>query len=366
MNQRLVRMLALLTALTLFLVACDSGTTTDEPDEAAAQETETAIETPTAASTSMEPTGGATEEPTTGSTPAENAPAIELAEGAGQGLTVGLVTINLQALFFNQINEGAQRVADEQGTQLEIFNANNDPVEQNNAIENLVTRGVDAIIVLAIDTEGIVPAIEAADEQGVPVVAVDAIVESDAVTTQVGTDNREAGRQIGDFLVEQAGEDGQVGIVGALNSTIQNVRQEGFESAVTDAGWEIATVVDGRNIQEEALAAAENLLTGNPDLGYAYATGEPALVGLISAVQSQNRQEDIQLVGWDISETAVDALEAGYLIGMVQQDTFRFGEEGMRAAIAAAIDQDPPAEIPIDVSIVTPDNYEDFLFYLEA
>lgn len=363
MRQLTTRALLLLAVLTLLLAACDTGTSTDEAEGTAGAATAASTQVP---ATDPAMTDAATEASTSAATSSEPESPISLEAGAGEGLSVGLVTINLQALFFNQINEGAQRVAEEQGVDLQIFNANNDPVEQNNAIENFATRGVDAIMVLAIDTEGIVPAIQSADQQGIPVIAVDAIVESDSVTTQVGTDNEEAGRQIGEYLVEQAGDDGQVGVVGALNSTIQNVRQAGFETAVKDAGWQIAGVVDGRNIQEEALTAAENLLTGNPELGYAYATGEPALVGLISAVQSQGRQEDVQIVGWDISETAVDALEAGYLIGMVQQDTFRFGEEGMRAAIAAATDQDPPAEIPIDVSIVTPQNYEDFLFYLEG
>lgn len=286
--------------------------------------------------------------------------------GAEDGdLTVGLVTINLQALFFNQVNEGAERMAEEENVQLRIFNANDDPVAQNNAVENYVAQGVDAVIVLAIDTEGIEPAIEAADEAGVPVVAVDAIVDHPAVSVQVGTDNEGAGEQIGEFLADHAGGEGSVGIVGALNSTIQNTRQAGFENAVEDAGMEIANVVDGRNIQEEALSAAENLLTGNPDMDFAYATGEPALVGLISAIRSQGAQDRIEVVGWDLSEPAVEAFEEGWLIALVQQDTFRFGEEGVRAAAALARGEEVDDEIPIDVSIVTPDNFEDFLFYLE-
>ena len=53
----------------------------------------------------------------------------------------------------------------------------------------------------------------------------------------------------------------------------------------------MAGVVDGRNIQDNALAAAENLITGNPDLTAIYATGEPALLGAIAAVESQGKQD---------------------------------------------------------------------------
>lgn len=336
MTTRLLRLLALLLALMLLVAACDNGAE-DEPED----------------------------EPEDTEDVEDDDDGDDAADADATDLRVGLVTINLQALFFNQINDGAEAIAEEEGVELLIFNANDDPVAQNNAIENYVAEGVDALIVLAIDTDGIQPAIEDAAAAGVPVVAVDAIVDNPSVSTQVGTDNEGAGAQIGEFLAEQAGGEGEVGVVGALNSTIQIWRQEGFEDAVEAAGMEITAVVDGQNVQEEALSASENLLTGNPDMPYAYATGEPALIGLVSAIESQGAEDRIEVVGWDLSDAAIDGLEAGYVIGVVQQDTFRFGEEGMAAAIALARGEDVPADIPISVSIVTPENYEDFLYFLE-
>lgn len=328
-----------LVALAMLLVACDNGTTQSQPDE-----------------------GG----DTAGATDGEAAPGEEETAGDPDGdVVIGLVTINLQALFFNQVNEGAERAAEELGAELRIFNANNDPVQQNNAIENYVQDQVDALIVLAIDTEGIIPALEMADEAGIPVVAVDAIVDSAVVATQVGTDNEGAGRQIGEFLVEASGGEGEIGIVGALNSTIQNTRQRGFESVVTDAGMEIANVVDGRNVQEDAMTAAENLITGNPDMQYGYATGEPALIGLVSAVESQGAQDRMTIVGWDLAGPVVNGLEEGWIIGIIQQDTFRFGEEGVRAAVGLARGEEVPDDIPIDTFIVTPENLDDFRYFLE-
>lgn len=62
-----------------------------------------------------------------------------------------LVQINQQALFFNQMNEGAQKAADAAGVELVIFNANNDPAAQNSAIETYIQEGVDGIAIVAID-----------------------------------------------------------------------------------------------------------------------------------------------------------------------------------------------------------------------
>ncbi|MFC3999350.1 substrate-binding domain-containing protein [Nocardiopsis sediminis] len=286
-------------------------------------------------------------------------------EADGEPLEIGLVTINLQALFFNQIITGAQRVADEAGATLQVVNGDDDSVTQANAISDLVAGGADAIIVDAIDTEGIKPAIREADAAGVPVVAVDATVDDPAVSVQVGVENREGGAQIGEHLLAESGGEGEVDIVSALNSTIQLERQEGFTETVEEGGMTVGNVVDGRNIQEDAQTAAENLLTGDPEIEYVYATGEPALIGLAAAVRGQDATDRVNVVGWDLSEPAVEGLRDGWISGVVQQNTFEFGYASMSSAIRLACGEQTEAEVPVPLQIVTPDNVEDYLYYLE-
>jgi ribose transport system substrate-binding protein len=278
------------------------------------------------------------------------------------GKTFALVQINQQALFFNQMNEGAQAKADELGVELLIFNANNDPAAQNSAIETYITEGVDGIIVVAIDVNGIMPAVVQADEAGIPVVAVDAILPEGPQKAQIGVDNAEAGAMIGEHFVGEVGEGGaRIGIVGALNSFIQNIRQEGFEDVIEGAeGIEVAGVVDGQNVQDIALSAAENLMTANPDMNAIYATGEPALLGAIAAVESQGRQDAVEIYGWDLTAQAVAGIDAGYVAAVVQQDP-----AGMGAAAVEALDTitdggevDPVISVPI--TIVTSENVDEF------
>ena len=222
---------------------------------------------------------------------------LSLATGAGMVSaqeTFALVQINQQALFFNQMNEGAE--AEAAGDPVVVFNANNDPAAQDSAVETYIQQGVDGIIVVAIDVNGIMPAVEQAVDAGIPVVAVDAALPEGPQSSQVGVDNEQAGAMMGGHFLEEVvtemGGEAKVGIVGALNSATQNLRQKGFEEVVSGAdGITMATVVDGQNVQDLALAAAENLITANPDLNAIYATGEPALLGAIAAVESQGRQD---------------------------------------------------------------------------
>ncbi|MGI9509457.1 MAG: substrate-binding domain-containing protein [Geminicoccaceae bacterium] len=279
--------------------------------------------------------------------------------------TIALVQINQQALFFNQMNEGATEAAENAGAELVIFNANNDPAAQNNAIETYIAEGVDAIIVVAIDVNGVMPAVQQAADAGIHVLAVDAILPEGPHKTQIGVDNGGAGGDIGgDFLAyvdAEMGGSAKIGIVGALNSFIQNLRQEGFETAIAaNSNVEVAGVVDGRNIQDNALAAAENLMTGNPDMNAIYATGEPALVGAIAAVEAQGAADRVKVFGWDLTAQVIKGIDDGFVVAIVQQSPHGMGSAAVDSAMTLIGGGEVESEIAVPVTIVTKDNVDDF------
>lgn len=290
---------------------------------------------------------------------------IGLVAGAAMADTFALVQINQQALFFNQMNEGASAAAESQGDELVIFNANNDPAAQNSAIETYIAQGVDGIVVVAIDVNGIMPAVEQAVDAGIPVVAVDAVLPNGPQSAQVGVDNMDAGGMIGDYFVDYvAGEMGgsaKIGIVGALNSSIQNIRQDGFEAKINAVdSIEVAGIVDGQNVQDIALSAAENLMTANPDMNAIYATGEPALLGAIAAVESQGRTGDIKVFGWDLTAQAIRGIDEGYVEAVIQQDPGQMGATAVKILGDLAGGGSTDAIVSVPVTIVTRDNVDDF------
>ena len=279
--------------------------------------------------------------------------------------TFALVQINQQALFFNDINRGAEEKAKELGVGLQIYNANNDPAMQNNAVETYIQEGVDGLAVVAIDVNGIMPAVEQADAAGIPVVAIDAILPEGPQKAQIGVDNAKAGADIGayflDYVKADMGGKAKVGVVGALNSYIQNVRQEGFQGAIEGVdGIELAGVVDGQNVQDTALAAAENLITANPDLTAIYATGEPALMGAIAAVESQGKQDDIKIFGWDLTAQAINGIDDGFVVAVIQQDPALMGAAAVEALNDLSSGETVEASISVPVTIVDNTNVEPY------
>ena len=259
--------------------------------------------------------------------------------------TYALVQINQQALFFNQINEGAQKAAD--------------------AIETYIQQKVNGLIVVAIDVNGIMPAVKEAADANIPVVAIDAILPDGPQKAQIGVDNGKAGADMGahflDYVKANMGGKAKVGIVGALNSYIQNLRQKGFEDAIKGKdGIETIGVVDGQNVQDTALAAAENLITGNPDMNAIYATGEPALLGAVAAVESQGKQDQIKVFGWDLTAQAIAGIDKGYVAAVVQQDPAGEGEAAVKALDTITKGGTVEKTISVPVTIVTKDNVEPY------
>ncbi len=289
---------------------------------------------------------------------------VSVAPAFAKDKTFAVIQINQQALFFNQINEGAQAEAKATGDKLVIFNANNDPQAQNSAIETYIEQKVDGIVVDAIDVNGIMPAVEEAAKAGIPVVALDAILPEGPQKAQIGVDNVKTGASLGTYFLNYVKENGgkaKIGIVGALNSFIQNQRQKGFEDKIKGAdGVEMAGVVDGQNIQDNALSAAENLITANPDLTAIYATGEPAIVGSIAAVESQGKQGQIAVFGWDLTAQVIQAIDDGTAVAVVQQDPAGMGKAAVDALDALSEGKTVEAQISVPATIVTKENADSF------
>lgn len=283
------------------------------------------------------------------------------AVNAADAPTYAMVQINQQALFFNQMNKGAEDEAKKTGAKLVVYNANNNPVSQNDAIENYIQQGVKGIMVDAIDVNGIMPAIAEAAAKNIPVIAIDAVLPAGQQKAQVGVDNIKGGEILGkyftDYVKANMGDKAKVGIVGALNSAIQNDRQKGFVNTLKGhSGISVVGVVDGQNIQDNALTAAENLITGNPNMTAIYATGEPALLGAIAAVENQGRQKDIKVFGWDLTSKAISGIDQGYVVAVLQQDPLNMGVEAVKALNKVVAGQSVPKTINVPATVVTKGN----------
>jgi ribose transport system substrate-binding protein len=116
--------------------------------------------------------------------------------------------------------------------------------------------------------------------------------------------------------------------------------------------------VNGQNMQERAAAAAQNLFTAQPDMNVLYATGGPALIGAVAAERDQGAVGRVHLFGWDLSPQAIQGIDQGFVIGVVQQDPRNQGRQAVKAARQLIDGGSVARQIPIPVTIVTKANVD--------
>src|ERR671912_995051 len=93
--------------------------------------------------------------------------------GEGGGPRIGLSISTLNNPFFVTLRNGAQDAAKKEGVELIVADAQDDAATQQDDVQNFVTQQVDAILVNPVDTEAIVPSIQAANQANIPVIALD-------------------------------------------------------------------------------------------------------------------------------------------------------------------------------------------------
>jgi ribose transport system substrate-binding protein len=272
--------------------------------------------------------------------------------------TIGMTQINQTAVFFTQMNEGVTQAAKEAGCVVTIANANNDSGKQNSDIENFVSQGVTGLIVVAIDVNGVLPAVKAARDKGIKVVAIDAKLKEGSVDTFVGVDNAKAGAEIGKWVADNnLAKEKSYGVVDARNSFIQNQREDAFRKTVDAAGAKYTQSVSGDNVQEKAATAAQNLLTAQSGLDFVYTTGEPATVGAAAALAGNARTK---IVGWDLTKEVIGCVDSGLCAAIVQQDPKQEGVEAVKELQSLLKGADAKGFIDVPITVVTKANVDGY------
>ena len=151
---------------------------------------------------------------------------------AQDAITLGL---SVDQLFESRVgvNNAIKAEAEKRGYELIEVVADGDAQTQNQQIQSLITQGVDAILVCAVDQNTIERALMAAQRADIPVVAYDRdLPASRVVAAFVGPDSLADGREAGAYTAEQLkaieGEKVIVELIGALNDQNGIDRSKGF------------------------------------------------------------------------------------------------------------------------------------------
>ncbi len=257
-------------------------------------------------------------------------------------VTVGLITKQEDNPYWVTMREEAQDTADAQDVTLLTATGTSDvDVEsQLAAIEDMVEEGADGILIAPTDSTELVPAIEAARQAGVTVIAVDTPVQpQSAVDAFYATDNLRAGELIGQYAKSKANELGlepQIALLDlAPGISSGELRREGFLDGfgITSDDPQIVGSVDTEGNQELGEAAMEELLASNPDINVVYTVNEPAALGAITALKAEGADlDDVIVVSVDGGCVAMkEAVRPGDIDATAQQFPQNMALKGVSA-----------------------------------
>lgn len=205
-------------------------------------------------------------------------------------LRIALVLPDLSNLFIAGIRDGAQAAANKIGATLYV-KGSNAAADQTNAMESYVGIKVNAIIVDAIDGHAIVPAIEAANKAGIPVIAIQSNVFGGKIATFISEKEQVAGTYIGEAVASFCKNINpcQVGIIEGEPSD-QSGLTENAAMHTYVAKYKNIKIVGGDYTQYNpavALNVATNLLTAHPGINYLYSWWDPGAAAAVQALKSR-------------------------------------------------------------------------------
>ena len=289
--------------------------------------------------------GQAAPAPAANEAPAETtaeAPAETTAEAPAEkdSYTIGLAMISTSDEIFTRIIADCQKIADENGYNILISDANMDAATQLSAIENFITSGCDAIIVQAVDANAIHGALQKAKAAGIKVVALFIPLNDGDWDAWYHNDEHEigygVGKMCGEWLNENFDGKGNVGMfeypmIPTLITRAQGIR-DGLAATAPEA---VITVTAEAAQAEEGLNRGNDMLTADPDLVAMVAIVDTPLLGAYQAVTIAGKDpEKFGLFGSDGDLVALSYIaEGSYYKGTQAMNTTEFGPTAMQMAI---------------------------------
>ncbi|WP_051640106.1 substrate-binding domain-containing protein [Cellulomonas sp. URHE0023] len=281
---------------------------------------------------------------------------------------VSLIVKTTSNPFFVAMQEGAKAAAAENGVDLTLAAGKEDGDEdsQIQAIENSIAKG-DKGILITPNGPSVVDAIEKARDAGLYVIALDTPPDpADAVDITFATDNRDAGKRIGEWAAATLdGDKATIALLDLFNDKVVSVdynRDQGFlegmgidvadgeangdeapTGSYSGGDYEIVGNESTNGAEDGGRTAMENLLSKNPNINVVYTINEPAAYGAYQALQAAGKENGVIMVSVDGGCAGVKNVKDGIIGATSQQYPVRMAQLGVEAIAQLATDGTKPS-----------------------
>lgn len=195
--------------------------------------------------------------------------------------------------------------------------ANNSAERQANDVDNLLTQGVDVLVIAPHDATQAASMVDKAKAKGIPVISYDRLINSDKIDVYISHQVPVIGKKIAEYALAKVPKGNYVMVYGAStdnNAVIMRKEQEGILKASIDKG-DIKVVADQYTTDwkpEEALKTVENALTQNSDnIQAVVASNDGMAGGAIAALEKKGLAGKVIVTGQDAEKAALQRIAEG-------------------------------------------------------
>jgi ribose transport system substrate-binding protein len=283
--------------------------------------------------------------------------------------TIPIIVKDTTSFYWQTVLAGARKAGQDLGVNVPELGAQSesDINGQISILANAVSSNPAAVVIAPTQFAALAKPIEEAAKK-IKIIGIDSAADTKAFTSVLTTDNVQAGRIAADILAERiqktyADAEGDVALIITSLPGVASLdqRAKGFKEQLAAKYGALSIVAEkvadgqastGRNIMTEIIAA-------NPELRGVFASNPVMARGAGQAlVESKTNKtgDKINLVGFDWDDKVIKFLQDGTIAGLIVQDPFRMGYEGVRAALSASKGEQVPAQIDIAAGLITKGN----------
>ncbi len=278
-------------------------------------------------------------------------------EGVRSKGTIGLSVLTLTNPFFITIADTMKAEAQKHGYEVVVTSGEFDVARQQNQVKDFLVSRVAAIVLCPCDSKAIGPAIQEANEAGIPVFTADiaCLAPGAKVISHIATDNYGGGALAADALAEAIGGKGNVAIIDhpVVESVI--LRTKGFHERLAELNKKpevdvrVVAQLPGGGVRDRSFQTTQDILQAHSELAGIFAINDPSALGARAALEKAGKADQIVIVGFDGQPEGKQAIKEG----KIYADPIQFPDQIAIRTVQTIVRYFQGEEVPPEILIPT-------------
>lgn len=283
--------------------------------------------------------------------------------GEDRKITIGVSMLGLNE-FPSTIAKKMEQEAAEKGAEIIIYDGKDSIDKQIADVKALIAKNVDAIILNPVDADKSAICVDLAEQAGIPILGVNAVVSSDKLLTYVGSNDLEAGEIEMKFIAEKIKGEGNIVIMnGVTGQSTQIQRTQGILNILR--GYPRINILEegsGNWFRGEGYKLMKKWYEkyGN-EINAIVSQNDEMALGAIKYFEEKGLLGSIPIIGIDAIPDAVRAVQAGKLDATVFQDAEGQGKLAVDLAINIIKNESVARTYYIPFRLVVKENVAEYI-----